>query len=105
MSIRPVDFNGMLQRTDDVGVLKHQQEHKPLVDQQNIQVQLSKQEENASQQVVTANQSEKLNNHTDAREEGKGQYHALYRGKKKKTSKEDGKVVKKGSSHSFDIKI
>lgn len=105
MSIRPVDFNGMLQRTDDVGVLKHQQEHKPLVDQQNIQVQLSKQEENASQQVITANQSEKLNNHTDAREEGKGQYQTLYRGKKKKTSKEDGKVVKKGNSHSFDIKI
>lgn len=105
MSIRPVEFNGMLQRTDDVGTMKQQQEHKPLVDQQNIQVQLAKQEANASQQVVTANQSEKLNNQTDARKEGKGQYQASDKKKKKREMPSEGKVVKKNAFHSFDIKI
>lgn len=37
MTIRPVDF-ATIQRTDDVGMMKHQQDAKPVVEQQNIQV-------------------------------------------------------------------
>ena len=106
MSIRPIDFNGVIQRSEDVGAVKHQQEYKPVVDQQNIQAQITKNEANASQQVVTANHSEKLQNQTDARKEGKGQYHSSDRKKKKKLDADtDGKVIKKSGQSVFDIKI
>ena len=32
MSIRPVDLNGMVQRSQDVGTLKQQEDAKPMVD-------------------------------------------------------------------------
>ena len=76
MSIRPIDFNGMIQRTDDVGVLKHQADSKPIVDQQNIQAQVTKNEQAIQHQVVDPENTERLNNHADAKEEGKGAYHA-----------------------------
>lgn len=41
MTIRPVDF-ATIQRTDDVGMMKHQQDAKPVVEQQNIQVENKK---------------------------------------------------------------
>lgn len=45
MSIRPVVLNGMIQRTQDVGNLKQQEDNKPLVQQQNIEIQQQKQED------------------------------------------------------------
>ena len=44
MSIRPVDMNGVIQRTQDVGTLKQQQDMKPMVDQQNIQMEVQREE-------------------------------------------------------------
>ena len=44
MSIRPVDMNGVIQRTQDVGTLKQQQDMKPMVDQQNIQIEVQREE-------------------------------------------------------------
>lgn len=106
MSIRPIDFNGIIQRSEDVGAVKHQQEYKPVVDQQNIQAQITKNEANASQQVVTPNRNEKLQNQTDARKEGKGQYRSSAKKKKKKPDADtDGKVIKKSDFPVFDIKI
>ena len=45
MTIRPVVLGGMIQRTDDVGQIKHQQDAKPMMDQQNIQLQVDKRED------------------------------------------------------------
>lgn len=104
MTIRPVDLGGMLQRTDDIGALKHQEDTKPIVDQQNIQYQGDKNEREMMHQVKEPNQNEKLDNHTDAREEGKGRYDKSRSGKKSK-KKEDGKVVEKSMVGGFDIKI
>ena len=36
MSIRPVDFNGMIQRTQDVSTLKQNEDNRPVVEQQTI---------------------------------------------------------------------
>ena len=36
MSIRPVDFNGMIQRTQDVSTLKQNEDNRPVVEQQMI---------------------------------------------------------------------
>ncbi len=107
MSIRPIDFNGMIQRTEDVGNLKHQEDAKPLVDQQNIQTQVEQKEAAAMHQVRKKDDSQGAQNHADAREEGHGQYYAP--GVRKKPKQEEkqqpGRVIKKSAGGGFDIKI
>ena len=105
MSIRPIDFNGMIQRTTDVGTIKHQEDAKPLVDQQNIQAQVTRKEDAAAHQVQNSAESAKTGNDADAKEEGKGQYTPSGRKKTSDKKKSDGKVTLKGTTGSFDIKI
>lgn len=57
MSIRPVDMNGVIQRTQDVGTLKQQQDMKPMVDQQNIQMEVQREEYRQSEQVTRKDDS------------------------------------------------
>ena len=44
MSIRPVDLSGMIQRTQDIGNIKHAEDSRPVADQYNIEVRQEKQE-------------------------------------------------------------
>ena len=94
MTIRPVDF-ATIQRTDDVGMMKHQQDAKPVVEQQNIQVEIKKQEYHDASQVKHKDNASKEEERFDAREEGKN----------KKDAAKDGKVVQKSAHGGFDIKI
>lgn len=65
MTIRPVDFNGMIQRTDDVAQLKHQEDAKPIQHQQNIQVQVDKREDTLAHHVSDANETAKTNSESE----------------------------------------
>lgn len=103
MTIRPVDLGGMIQRADDVGQIKHQQDIKPMMDQQNIQIQVNKREDNLAHKVQETESKGKMKNDADAKEEGRGQYFSHREQKKKNVS--DGKVVKKNQDGAFDIKI
>lgn len=106
MSIRPVDISGMIQRTDDVGIIKHQQDTKPMIQQQNVQTQMVRRDDQLRHQVITPENSTKLNNHADAKEEGKNSYFINKKKKKKMESTEpEDCVVKKETRGSFDIKI
>ena len=132
MSIRPVDMNGVIQRTQDVGTLKQHQDMKPMVDQQNIQIEVQREEYRQSEQVTRKDDSQMEEHRFDAKEEGKGQYQrqgrstgvsdtkrrskgACGRGfgaralwicriNRKKKQKED-RVVIKGAIGGFDVKI
>lgn len=103
MTIRPVDF-ATIQRTDDVGMMKHQQDAKPSIEQQNIQVEIKKQESKNTSQVRHANDTERDEHRFDAREEGKNKY-SKSGAKKKKGIKSDGKVIPKSSQGGFDIRV
>lgn len=103
MTIRPVDF-ATIQRTDDVGTMKHQQDAKPLVQQQNIQAEISKQEFHDASKVRHADDTSNDNEHFDAREEGKNKYKKSGKGKKKE-AREDGKVLQKSAHKGFDMKV
>ena len=103
MTIRPVVLGGMIQRTDDVGQIKHQQDAKPMMDQQNIQMQVNKREDHLAHKVQETGNKGKMNNNTDAKEESRGKY--FKNNSKKKKNVSDGKVVKKNSDGIFDIKI
>ena len=102
MSIRPVDMNGVIQRTQDVGTLKQHQDMKPMVDQQNIQIDVQREEYRQSEQVTRKDDSQMEEHRFDAKEEGKGQYQRQEQRKKKQ--KED-RVVIKGAIGGFDVKI
>ena len=85
MAVGPVTLNGMIPRTQDVSALKQNEDNKPLVEQQNIQVQLKHQEDRQLKQV----------NHADDANQQK----------KKKKQDEKNKVIYKQESGRFDMKI
>lgn len=107
MAITPIN-NAMIPRSVDMNLIKHQEDAKPLVDQQNIQVQVRSREEALSRQVLNPENSGQAKNDADARDEGKGQYFA--RGNRKKEKKDGApaggdRVIKKQGSSGFDIKV
>ena len=106
MTIRPVDLNGMIQRTDDVGYIKHNEDLKPDVDQQNIQLQVSKKEEELTHHVTEADKGSKTTTEHDAKNEGKNTYFGDGGiGRKKKKNESTVTVTRKNEGGSFDITI
>ncbi len=84
MTIRPVDF-ATIQRTDDVGMMKHQQDAKPVVEQQNIQVEIKKTGISRCFAGEDKDNASKEEERFDAREEGKNKYKQSMSKKRKKT--------------------
>ena len=105
MAISPILNSGMIQRTDDVAMLKLQQDNKPMVAQQSAQGQMTKRADEFSHQVVTPADSSKTDTHADAREEGKNKYFSQRKSDKKQAQKQEDRVIKKYSSGSFDMKV
>ena len=106
MSIRPVDISGMMQRSDDIGMIKHQQDSRPAVEQQNAQTQMVKKTEELRHQVINPENSSKADTHADAREKGKNTYFLRKKaGSKKQEAALEGKVVKKDAGRGFDVKV
>lgn len=104
MAISPILNSGMIQRTDDIGALRLQQEQRPMVEQQSAQTQMTRKADELSHQVVTPADSNKTDTHADAREEGKNKYFSQKKKDKQETNRED-RVVKKYSSSRFDMKV
>ena len=52
MSVHPVHFNGMIQNTQDVSTLRHQEDQKPAVEQQNIQIQKEQKDQSQEDGLV-----------------------------------------------------
>ena len=105
MSIRPIDLNGMIQRTQDVGTIKQQDDARPVVNQQNIQVTVAKEEQKIAQEVNKKDNAEDGHGKFDAKDKGNSEYSQNPKHRKKQEPEPDGKVVVKGMSGGFDIKI
>ena len=95
MSIRPVDLSGMIQRTQDIGNIKHAEDSRPVADQYNIEVRQEKQESDLSHKVQDPEQKDNQEFRYDDREKGKhGQ-----------PDEDEGSVHIKERRTSFDVKI
>lgn len=105
MTIRPVELNGVIQRTQDMGALKQQEDVKPMADQQTFQLQARKDEMRRSEQVNHKDDADNDQRRFDAKEKGNGQYQKGKNRKKGASGREEGKVVIKGESRGFDMKI
>ena len=105
MTIRPIDMSGMIQRTQDVGTIKQQEDEKPYIDQQNIQQDVKKEEQKLTKEVHHADDSNQPEYRYDAKEKGNNQYQQKKQKKKKQHEKVEDKVMEKHCTGSIDIKI
>ena len=106
MAVSPVSYNGMIQRANDVSTIKYNEDAKPGLEQHNIQNQQVKQEHALTHKVAKSNQKENERKRYDAKEKGSNAYQNQEQKKKNSEEKVAGdKVVVKGQTSSFDIKI
>lgn len=104
MSIRPVEINGMLQRTMDVGTIKQQEDQKPLVDQQNYMFQSQAQEVREKNQVQGMEKSTPEYDLRDKEKRERNSQKKKQDNDKKKNHAEDRMIVK--TNHAgFDMKV
>ncbi len=92
MLVKPAEF-GMIQQQNTVSQIRHEQDAKPMAEQQTMVVQSQKEAEIKAEQVVHKDD-------TDNR------YQSGHKKKREKTS--DGKVIIKGQEYrniDFDVKI
>ena len=107
MSVRPVDFNGMMQNQQNVSNVKHSEDQKPMLQQHQALVTVTKQEQALAKQVIHKDNLDREEYRFDAREEGKNKYQGdqKKRKAKEKEKKGDGQVRVKGEARGFDITV
>lgn len=87
MSIRPVEFSGVLQRSQDVSTVKQNEDNKPMLQQQNVQTQFAKETIHHMQQVNHANDSDNPEQKFDAKEKAATNMRTAGRKRKSKRKK------------------
>ena len=108
MSIRPIDFNGMIQNTSEVGANRAAEEHKPVVQQEFANQAVR---EGVEMNLHSVKEKQEAADHPfDFEGGGQGDmYHADRQKKKKKDGSKgamsDGSVRLKNDHGSFDMKI
>ena len=107
MTVRPVHLNWMIQNTQDVSTIRHQENQRPALEQQNIQMREQQKEQSQAQEVHKKDDADNSQKKYDAKEKGSNEYENLH--KKKRAKQEnlpDGSVkIKMTMSGGFDIKI
>lgn len=105
MSLSPINFNGMIQNTAEIGNIKANEDARPEINQQQIMTNANEQRDEQSQSVhETQEKSEKY-------DLGEGRGGSSYQGNNKKKKQQekkkisDGVVTKKDGHQSFDITI
>lgn len=104
MSVRPVDI-GMVQRMNDVSQIKHNENSKPAIDQNNMLNSFNKEAMAKTEQVARKDSADNNQKKFDASEKGSNSYSGNPSNKKDKSKDEpEGKVVVKGHE-GFDVTI
>ena len=101
--MRPLEFSGVISRSQDMTMYKQNEEVKPMVEQQTILHNIQK-DSDIKQEQVRQTKDEDMDRKYDAKEgNGGNEYYCSDKNKKKK-QEEDGQVKIEGQA-SFDIKI
>lgn len=103
MAIRPVEMQGMVQRSQDVTGIKANQDNKSNVDQTNIFGNHIKELQQKQENVVKKEDADYNEQKYDAKDKGKNEYEGSQK-KRQKKKEEDGKVEIKGQTN-FDVRI
>ena len=108
MGLGPLELSGGISRMTDFANIKHNEDHKGMVDQANFSGQFDKE---IKERANAVNKGESVYNDNqkkfDAKEKGSNEYHGdggKHRNPEKKESG-DGVVVTKEKTSTFDIRI
>lgn len=107
MAIRPVEMQGMVQRSQDITGYKANEDNKPNVDQTNIFGNHLKELQQKQESVVKKQNADYNEQKYDAKEKGKNQYEGDkhgHREKQKREEEDDGTVAIKKKA-AFDVRI
>ena len=107
MSISPINFNGMIQNTNEVSHAKANEDQKPMLQQDHLTHTVEKQQEQQAKQVNDLYKADREEERYDREGSGKG-----YEGNKKRKllkkkddeKRPDGSVSEKHTT-SFDMRI
>ncbi|MCR5196905.1 MAG: hypothetical protein K6D38_11325 [Pseudobutyrivibrio sp.] len=111
MSISPINFNGMIQNTNEVSHTQAQEEQKSTFQQELLTHEVDRQKEQEAKQVNDLNKAEQGENRYDR--EGSGKGYEGNKGQAKKNTKPekkaeksevDGKISQKPAT-SFDMRV
>ncbi|SDZ85154.1 hypothetical protein SAMN02910384_00328 [Pseudobutyrivibrio sp. ACV-2] len=108
MSISPMNFNGMIQNTNEVSHAKANEDQKPMLQQENLTHTVAKQQEQQSKQVNDTYKADREDERYDREGNGKGyegnKKRKLLNKKKDDEKRPDGSVTEKHTT-SFDMRI
>lgn len=106
MSISRIELQGQITRAQDYTTIKHNEDNKGVIDQNNFQNQFHKAVDNRMTQVHHGENTENQNKRFDAKDKGNGEYtgDGGQNKKKEKEKDSDGKVFIKNMNR-FDMKI
>lgn len=104
MAIGPVVLNGMDMRTQDYSQIKHNEDNKAIVNQQNAQVSFEKNLDTSLTKIRGQEEMRRQEKGFDARQKGSNEY-AGDGGRKRKKTGFDGKVTVKSQTGGFDFKV
>jgi hypothetical protein len=106
MAIGPIELNGALQRVQDIATIKQNQDNKAIVNQSAFQDTFSKEIEAHSTRVTDPDETDKEQRKFDAKDKGDNEYSGDGgKNQKQNARKKTDRMVIKGQSGSFDIKI
>ena len=104
MAIGQVELNSAMTRIQDFTTIRHNEDQRGMVQQNQIQQQFSKQLDTHIRHVAKSEQSEYQNKKFDAKEKGSNQYSGDGGKHRKKDRGSDGKYYRT-SETGFDVKI
>lgn len=104
MIVKPMEF-GMIQQQNAVSQIKHNENARPAVEQQNMVQIKQRNDEIRAEQVVKKDNADNFSKSFDAKDKSSNEYFSDGKGESSK-KKSDGKVIIKGQGNvDFDIKI
>jgi len=103
MSVSPINFNGLMQRSQDVSTVKTKEDQQPVTQQHQLGDQQEKKVNLRMQRTNEADKKDGTDTRHDAREEGRNKYFS--QNKQNDNSKPNDSFKKKNQSSGFDIKI
>ncbi len=103
MGISPIEFNGMVGRTQDFSTVRHNEEQKGMVDQSNFQNHFEQEVKQNISTVRKQDNADPKNKKFDAKDKGDGEYSGDG-GRNRKKNAAKGTAVSK-TQGGFDIKI
>lgn len=103
--ITPLENNGMLARTQDISMFRHNEVQQPATEHVNTQNLIERKVDDIAHTVQNKSDSDRPDTRHDAREEGKNKYYDMRRKKNSKSDVPTEGVVKVKNHTGFDMTI